>query len=215
MSALPGGISPLLTGAVLNQPDAVINNNTAATVRVGVIQVDDNGSAYNQNNSPNIFDDYLIESLYETDIHRYMAGITSPGPIGAVGPLGAIGGASAIPTAAFFQLSAPTTLWIVNWTAGRWGAVPDVPDPNIAASPGIGANWILLDVTIQVPRLDVDCTGSKPYYRVSGTYVYGCLHPSTNPFLDVNFPRAPVWDDVFSRKISLNSLKQNLITAGF
>ena len=153
-------------------------------------------SEYNQTGT-NVTDDYEINCYYEGDYHRYMAGMTSPTAFN--------GG-----TAAFFQLAAPTLLWVVDWTAGRWGEQPEVPDPNLSGTNA--TTWVLLDVHIEPARLNMDATNSMQYYRISGTYVYGIKSAPTNFFSAVTFPRAPVWNDVFDRTMPLSKLKQNLST---
>lgn len=191
-------------------------NGPPAQIIVSEVPVDDNAGTINiTGNQSQVWTDFRIRSRYETDKHRYMAGITSPGPIGTTGPLTIVGGAAPTPTVAFFQLAAPTKLWIVEWTACRYNVEPDVPDPNITTSPGTQNPWILLDVILEPGMVVIARDGESPMYRISGTYVYGNQTPNAKSILDVNFTRPPWLNDIFQRKIPITVLQQNLITAGF
>ncbi len=171
--------------------DPGVYGNSPPGVTVAQVGFDDNQGHYVTGDGT--FTDYYIESRYEGDYHRYMAGVTSPG--------GFNGG-----TAAFFQLAAPTLLWIVEWTAAKWEAQPEVPDPNIATA----SDWVLLDAWFTTAMLLPDGSGNKALYRISGTYVYGCVAPDANFVNNVSFPRQPMWDDVFDRTMPASKLQQNL-----
>lgn len=170
--------------------------NTPASVTVARIELDDNSGNYVA--SPGCWADFYIQSRYEGDYHRYMAGMTSPG--------GFRGG-----TAAFFQLAAPTLLWIVEWTAAKWLEVPEIPDPNISQSAN-GGGWVLLDTWFETSGLSADGTGHNVLYRISGTYVYGQKSPPASLINSVSFPRMPMWKDVFQRTVPASSLVQGLTT---
>lgn len=175
--------------------------NTNATVTIGNVPTDDNFGLYtNQANGILEWVDYRVENRYERDGHIYMMGVTSPS--------GDITGAQA----AFVQMAKPTQLWIADWTAARWSAVPLIPDPTLLAqSQSSTGNWILLDEHIQAAMLTLNPDGITGLYRISGTYVYGCVVPSSRTTADVTFPKPPWMGGVFTRTVPQEVLTQGII----
>lgn len=111
--------------------------------------------------------DYTIKHHYENDYHRFMMGVT------------AINNGPAI-----VQLAGKTLLWVCDWTAASLGAHPVIPD----SVPERIEKWVLLD-ECYVPVSVVAVTdGITPLYRISGTYIYGCLVPNAKAIRDVVFP---------------------------
>lgn len=132
------------------------------------------GSDTTLNSPPRVRDtgtintDYTIKHYYETDMHRYLMGITSP----------------TASSPAIVQLAGKVLLWICDWTAASLGAHPIIPD----SVPQQINKWVLLDEHY-VPVSVVAVTDSvTPLYRISGTYVYGCLTPNDRTVRDITFP---------------------------
>lgn len=143
-------------------PDDVISvakgsNNPSSAMEAGA----------RSQNSGTIDTDYTIKHYYETDMHRFMMGVTSPG----AGP-------------AIVQLSEKTLLWICDWTAASLGAHPIIPD----SVPQQIDKWVLLDEHYSPVSVVAVTDGVTPLYRISGTYVYACLSPNTRTVRDVVFP---------------------------
>ena len=142
-----------------------------------------------------VWADYTANSRYEKDRGLYMLGVGSP--------QGFQGN-----SVSFVQLHAPVLLWIVDWTVSRQGAMPGIPDP---ASPG--GNWVLLDDHYELADIALGPDGVSVLYRISGTYVYGCLRPSARTTDDVVYPRPPWLQDVVPRLVTPDRLLQGIFTA--
>lgn len=178
-------------------PDSVTQQAAVAQIAVGNVSVSDNDAKWSDIaiGGDGIITDYQINGHYEKDGKRYMAGVSSPD--------GFRGNA-----AAFFQLAAPTLLWIVDWTAAKWGAQPEVPDPDGL----VNSDWILLDDMYQPVSIVIGADGVSPFYRLSGTYVYGCRRPSDKTIDDIIFGRPPWLQDVFDRTMPRAKLMEGLST---
>ena len=168
----------------------------ATTVVYG--QVTPNESPGNFNTDVNTFwEDYMIVNRYERDNHIYMGGMTSPT---------AFQGSSV----AFYQLSAPTLLWMADWTASQWLSSPVIPDTLTGDS-----NWVLLDITnIEAAMLGISPDGQSNLYRLSATYVYGHRNPNPTVWYNLSYPRPPWLKDVYDRTIPVANLTQSLIDGG-
>lgn len=164
----------------------------AATIVFGEVTITEDAKYIPEKQTGSVFSDYMIINRYERDNHIYMMGIASPS--GFQGN-----------TAAFVQLASPTMLWICDWTAAKLGSIPSVPDQNVS-----DPRWVLLDVLPELSQVVVAPDGKTPLYRISGTYVYGCLKPSTNAFDDVVFPRPPWLDDFTTRTVPQSTFQKNL-----
>ncbi len=199
-----GGIINNVAGPYTTNNPATGNEDVpAAIISVSKVGFDDPAGVWNITGpADEIWNDFLITSRYENDLHRYMAGVSSPS--------GFNGG-----TAAFLQLAAPTLLWVVDWTASRYGTQPEVPDPFLSGtSPGLGtSNWVLLDIILEPGVMEVSPDGNSPFYRISGIYVYGHMVPDANPFVNINFTNPFFLQDAFDRTMPLSKLQKNLITA--
>lgn len=116
-----------------------------------------------------------IRNEFEYDFHRYMAGITTPSSFQGA-------------TAAFFQLAAPTLLWICDWTVCRVSKAPDIPNDTPADD-----DWIILDKHMEPANIDLTDDRKTPIYRISGTYVYGHQNPGDQDAILnlMNFSRPP------------------------
>ncbi len=167
---------------------------TNATVVEAPIDISDPGVKYADSPNPlAVYSDYTIYCKYISNKHKYMLGITSPN-----GFQGA--------RAAFVELASPTLLWVADWTALQSFETPKMPDPDPR-----DPNWILLDESYEPTSLVVYDDGSTPAYRISGTYVYGCVVPETQVIRNVSYPR-PAWlDDAFERTIPTSALTAGLI----
>lgn len=147
-----------------------------------------------ESDSPSIFVDYEVRNHYERDGHIYMAGLTSPTPFQGN-------------SVAFFQLAAPTLLWIADWTAARFFQQPPIPDPN-----SVGDNWILLDGHFTLADIKPGPDSETPFYRITGTYIYGCKNPSSEITRELEFGRPAYLNaDTFPRTISLEALQPGII----
>lgn len=135
--------------------------------------------------TPTIWTDYLIHNRYEKDGHIYMLGGCSPGGFG-----------DNQATVSFVQLASPTLLWITDWTASRFNAPPNIPDPDPDNS-----DWVLLDIHFDLANLTVPTDGKSGYYRISGTYYYGHKKPPRNPLSAACWPRPPWLDDKITRTV--------------
>ncbi len=144
-------------------------------------------------NDRSIYTDYRVMNRFEADGHKYMLGITSPG--------GFNGG-----SAAFVQLAAKTLLWISDWTASRMGDFPIIPNPE-----PVDTSWVLLDEHVEPAQLSVAADGVTPFYRISGTYVYGHKNPAATTIRDIMFPRPPWLADAFPRTMSNSQMQQGII----
>ena len=147
-----------------------------------------------------VFLDLMMNSRYEQDGHRYMAGVSSPAGFAGM-------------TAAFFQLAAPTLLWICDWTVAQFNTEPEVPDPF-----SVGDQWVLLDLHVEPPMMGLAPDGISPLRRISGTYVFGNKYAgdmssyTTSAFAIAQWPRPQWMADTFQRTIPASSLKSDLIT---
>ena len=155
---------------------------------------DDQAKFVKQDNPDSIWADYLIHNRYEKDGHIYMMGNTSPVPFRSKS-------VSAV------QLAHPTLLWISDWTAARFNEPPDLPNPV-----PINDDWILLDTHFDLGNLTIGADGIIPYYRISGTYIYGHLNPPDNELSVMCFPRPPWVEDSFDRLVPAKLLIPDLIT---
>lgn len=142
--------------------------------------------------------DFRCRNRYEKDGHLYMMGLSSP--LGLQGQ-----------TCAFVQLTAPTLLWVADWTAARVGLPPRVPSPSVLLK---NPNWVLLDEHYEPTALTLVADGTLPLYRLSGTYVYGHKKPDANTVLNLSFARPPWVDESLDRGLSTGLLTPDLITGG-
>ena len=136
--------------------------------------------------------DYQVTNRFEKCRNRYMMGVSSPN--GFQG--------NSVATA---QLCSPTLLWICDWTAARLKFQPEAPNPESSDSA-----WVLLFDHWEPADPGLMADGVTPIYRISGTYVYGNLRPSTNTADDVFYPRPPWMQDVFPREGVETTLVQGL-----
>lgn len=180
----------------------VLSTDVVVQIDVGRVQPDGQDAKFTTGNAgAAIWSDYQIQCRLEKDFHRHMLGVTSPN-----GVLGNNTGA----TVAFVQLTAPTVVWVADWTAARSVEKPRVPSPEqIAGSKG---QWILLDERIEPGMIGGGSNGKAPMYRISGTYVYGALKPNLYLNRDAVFPLPPWLDkSAFDREVSDDMFEQGLI----
>jgi hypothetical protein len=195
----------------ISQNDEVGSENSnapRATITQGPVNLDFNAQYTPDGGANAITADFFINSHYEKDGHRYMAGITSPD--GFAGD-----------SVAFFQLASPTLLWVVEWTVLKIGETPPIPNPYGPTVFDLGSpnptipRWVLLDDHYNPAMITVAPDGVSALYRLSGSYVYGCKNPSVISIADLEFSRPPWLADVFTRRISPGNLRDNLITSTF
>jgi len=170
--------------------------NQAQIDIVTSIPPDDQNAKFILPSKEGVYVDYKVRNHYDGDLHRYMMGITSPE--GFQGK-----------SVAFCQLTAPTLLWVSRWTACRFGYPPDIPDPESKDS-----NLILLDRNVETGTLTLTPDGITVPYRISGTYVYGCVNPNnTDPFKDITFGVPPFLDATVGvlRQMPDGSIRQGII----
>ncbi len=196
--------NPVQTGSQGDFPQAVVNI-------VDAIPANETNDAVFQdvfsNNQASIFTDYKIRCRYEKDGHIYMMGITSPN-----GFLSA--------SAAFVQLAQPTLLWIADWTACKTNEQPEIPNTQLTTvlttgQPGsIQGIWVLLDEQYETAEVVVGPDGISPLYRISGTYIYGCVNADPVTTNDIVFPLVPWLKDTFpnGRNMPVSKLTGNIIT---
>lgn len=158
---------------------AILNTPGPPQVNIGAISIDESSAKFIVPPTPSIWGEVIVRNHYEGDKHIYMAGITSPS--GFQGS-----------SAAFFQLTGPTMLWIADWTASMDGRQPQIPDPE-----SVSSNWVLMDGHFQLNEMQVALDGETPHYRISGTYIYGNKTPSANMVGDAVFPLPPYLQDSF------------------
>lgn len=133
--------------------------------------------------------DYVIVHHYENDMHRYMMGITVPNAgVGIV------------------QLCAETLMWICDWTAASFIKQPIIPD-HVPQTIG---KWALLGKQFSLPAIITGPDGETPQYRISGTYIYACLSPSSSVFSDLVFPIGAWLQNVFDRSVPLDKVEKGL-----
>ncbi len=181
--------SPLQTGSSAD-PGAL--SGKAPVITIGKVSID--GRTEFTRQPTGIINDYRIRNRYEKDGHIYTIGLTSPG-----GFLNA--------TTAFCQLSAPTLLWVCDWTACRFDGIPPIP----VAQPLPNSNWVLLDEHYEPGMIEVAVDGSTPVYRISGTFVYAAKNPAITLLSDIRFSRPPWLNDVFQKTVSIGNTTRGLI----
>jgi hypothetical protein len=223
MSAIPTGgqtsISLPPDNGPYSQGGSTLDGNDAvpsAQISIGELSYDSVDSAYIDDGETDIaiFTDYEICNYYENDQHVYMMPVASPGglPYSPVDTGGTIpNGPNAIitsqtgSTAAFVQLAMPTLLWICDWTACRSQEQPDIPSPAPTEQ-----GWVLLDQHVEPVMLVLGADGVTPLYRISGTYVYGKINPSSDALDDARYPRPPWMVDLFSRTQPSDNIQTGL-----
>lgn len=184
------GNSAQATGTSVALYDSSVPN---AIVTVGPVQIDDQ-DAQTVDMPDSVFDEFIINSKFEGDMHRYMMGITSETPFQ---------GASV----AFCQLASPTVLWIADWTVLVKGDLK-IPDPDLSIQ-----DWVLLDAHFEPAAVVPNVDGVSPLYRLTGTYVYGHKNPKSSLAQNVLIPRLPwVKDGVFQTTILPSNLDNTLLT---
>jgi hypothetical protein len=193
LSALTGAAVGALQGA--SNPSSAVQQVTVAQISIGNVSVDDEQAAYSDLalGGDGIITDFRINGHYVKDRKRYMAGVSSPD--------GFRGNASA-----FFQLAAPTLLWVVDWTAAKSGAQPEIPDPDGLVNP----DWVLIDEYYEPVNIVVGADAATPFYRLSGMYVYGLRRPSDKTVDDIVFGRPPWLQDLFGRTMPRSKLMVGL-----
>lgn len=167
----------------------------STTVTIGSVDFTDYRSKFKRdpNEDGTIWTDCMIGNRYEQDKHIYQMGLTSSDGFNGQ-------------SCAFVQLSAPTVLWICEWTVCRFGAKPKIP-PSEPSDP----NWVLLDTMDVTAPLAIMANGVTPMYRISGVYVYGCKNPGSDIKALMSFPRVPWIEDAFDRTVSDDMLMTGLI----
>jgi hypothetical protein len=165
-------------------------------IKFGTITPDNvNGqfAELDQDGQPSPFTDYIVRNRFESDKHVYMMGVTSPGGLNGQ-------------AAAFVQFSVPTLLWIADWTCARWLNKPIIQDVNLPDT-----DWVLLDEHYEPGQLMMAPDGNSPFFRISGTFVYGKKNPSSATINDINFARPPHIKGDIDRTVSSQILQQGII----
>jgi hypothetical protein len=199
---------PQVTLSTFRQPwtaagNAPIVNDSVppANINIGTIETTDEFAEYLELDPAegwSFFVDYIINNSYESDKHIYMMPVAFGGSLSTV---------TKGPSAAFVQLANPTLLWIADWTACKTGNQPEIPDSLIRPN----VRWVLLDESMELHNVGFGADGRTPIYRISGTYVYGCVNPDQKLINDVNFGRPPWLDDsVIERDMPVTKLQQNI-----
>lgn len=187
---------PVVPPFVENNPTPGVENSPVVSVITANINPTDTAAEFNNPNSPTdlaVWNDYKVLNRYEKDRHVYMMGITSPTPFQGR-------------SVAFAKLAADTLLWISDWTASRLAIPPEIPK----STPPAG--WILIDEHMETHDTILMGDADTPIYRISGTYVYGCLNPSEEMVNNVKFGLAPYYQPgQIGRAISPSLLKPNIL----
>ncbi len=174
-------------------PDSNTQTNKVGQITISSILPTDNNAEFIPQANSTCWTEFIVNNHYESDQHRYMLGISSPN---------GFQGASV----AFCQLTAPTLLWVADWTACRAGLVPNIPDPSLT-----DPEWVLLDKHFEPGTVTVVQDGITPLYRISGTYIYGHKNPSAAVYDQINFGRQPWIEDFATRQIYKSDLMDSLI----
>lgn len=182
-----------------NNPASTTQNVTPATVTVGAVPTTDNLAQFLQPAvDESMFSNTEITNRYVNRLRRYMASVTSPAGFNGQ-------------SAAFFQLGAPTLLWIADWTVSRFNTMPTVPDPTPQDD-----DWVLLARYQELPKTIVNPgDGTTQFFRITGTYVYGKKTPSADVIDDMSWPR-PAWISAAafpSRRPGVDLYESDLIDA--
>lgn len=172
-------------------------------IDVGEVTPTAQNAKFNTGSNPSaVWTDYYIQCRLEKDYHRFVLGVCSP-----KGLLGLSQG----PSVAIVQLTAPTVVWVADWTAARSLSKPKVPSPG-QISAGTDANWVILDERLEPGMVAAEPNGTTPMYRINGTYVYGALKPDVYLNRDAVFPLPPWLDkSAFDREVSDDMFEQGLI----
>lgn len=163
------------------------------SITEGPVTIDDLSSQYNLSPDNTIITDYQVKNRYVRNARRYMLGMTSQAGFNGN-------------SVAFVQLSNATTLWISDWTALKLGAQPEIPNSD-SGDP----NWVFLFAIPELVNIVLADDGVTPYYRVTGTYVYGALNPKANLWDETTFPMPPWILQSFDRTMPSSKLTNNLI----
>lgn len=137
---------------------------------------------------------YKLVNRYFKDLHKYALAIATEQGI-----------PESQNTVAIVTLSRSTLIWVCTWTAEKTFVKPEVPNP-ISTNP----LWELLDEYYNLDEVVVAADGDTPVYRIGGTYIYACLRPSAVTINDLQFPRPPWFEDVFSRTVDPDQLRSDL-----
>lgn len=213
-----GGIVPETAGASVPGTPFSPGDNVLICqqgIQVSILISDDinptdlNAQYQNIGGDRTIFTDYQINNRYEGNKHIYMMPLTSPTPIG--GSPGDPDGQGSL-AASFVQLALPTLLWIVEWTASRFDAVPEIPNPTIPGNTQLSAQkWVFMHEQIDTADIQLAPDGVTPLYRISGVYVYGNTNPNNQTIREVRFGRPPWMLDNFNRSVPTSTLTANLM----
>lgn len=134
---------------------------TAQQISLGPPVAPTDANALYTDEDTRITQDFYSIHRYEEDGGLYSTGITS-----AQGFAGN--------KAAIFQLAAPRTLLIIDWTIEMAVDNQDYtlwPDWEPSST-----NYILADRHLEPTSMDMKADGESPVYRISGTYVYLVLN---------------------------------------
>lgn len=165
-----------------------------ANVTIGTVTVEESSNFVAQTVNT-LYTDFVFKTKVHKDNRLYYMGQTSPN-------------AFQENTATVVQLAAPTLLWQVDWTACRFGAIPQIPEPTPASANSV---WVLLDEQYEPGMIVLGPSGSKPLYRISGTFLYGSLRPNARTILDLRFSTPPwISTTTFTRTIAEANMTRSL-----
>lgn len=159
-----------------------------------ILPTDSEGKYVQPEDGRALYTAYTITNRYVKDRHKYYLPIASETKI----PVGQN-------TTAVVTLARPTLLWICTWMAEKYFDRPEIPDPE-SSDP----LWELLDEFFTLDEITVGSDGDTPLYRIGGTFVYGNLQPTTKTTDNLQFPRIPWLEDVYSRIVNPNLLRGGL-----
>lgn len=138
---------------------------------------------------------YKIKNRYFKDRHKYALAIASEEGI-----------PESQNTTAVVTLARPTLIWVCTWFGEKTYVKPEIPNADIS-----NPLWELLDDIYTLDDVIVGADGTTPIYRIGGTYIYACLRPSAVTINDLQYPRPPWIEDVFSRTVDPEQLTDGLI----
>jgi hypothetical protein len=178
-----------------DNPQSISQKIPTVSVTTGSVEPDGIQAKTSLSDEPlGVYTDYVVKNRYERDRHVYMTPIASPNKFQGS-------------SVAFVQLSSPTLLWIMDWTASRILKQPLIPDSTPPTS-----DWILLDEHMEPVNMELMADGVTPRYRISGTYVYGHKNPNVRVHKDASFPQPPWMDGSFpnGRNVPDSSIQKGI-----
>ncbi len=176
--------------------DSSVSDNTGPVVTIGTsADLPTIRTKFSTSQAQNLYTDYKVDTKIVTDtgiMQVANSGAVSSNSSAGVYSSGSGSSSGSDSDSVFLTYSRPTQRKIVEWTAERSGAMPDVPN----AQP-VDSNLVLIDSGhIQVCEPSLLTDGFTLSYRVAGRYVYG-MKKNLSPTADLVFPAVPWQSDYY------------------